>query len=368
MLSPLDDFPVHQIAEPIRYVVTSDRNFYDRYYFNLHHRDDDLMVTAGLGQYPNLGVTDAFVAVTRGGWQRVVRSSRELGDDRMETVVGPIGIEVIEGLRRFRLWATPEPAGGDDIDLDVTWTPSIAAFLEARHVNRRGARLMTDTSRFFQTGFWSGHLRVAGEDFAVEPTQWWGGRDRSWGIRPVGEAEPAGRRQADGPGGFLWLYCTMQFDDFSVLAIVQEDRRGGRTLEQAVRIWRDGDPREPEPLGHFHHDLRFAAGSRRIEHAELTFTPPGGKATTVLVEPVAASYLSIGTGYGMDDDWRHGMYQGPLRTQRLAFDLSDPHWSARTYGLIDNLARFELDGEVGYGLFENAVLGPNDRYGFGARS
>ena len=36
MLSPLDDYPIHQIAEPIRHVGTSDRNFYDRYYFNLH--------------------------------------------------------------------------------------------------------------------------------------------------------------------------------------------------------------------------------------------------------------------------------------------------------------------------------------------
>ena len=35
-LSPLDDYPVHQIAETIRHVGTSDRNFYDRYYFNCH--------------------------------------------------------------------------------------------------------------------------------------------------------------------------------------------------------------------------------------------------------------------------------------------------------------------------------------------
>ena len=60
MLSPLDDYPVHQIPEPIRHVGTSDRNFYDRYYFNLHGKSDELMLVTGLGQYPNLGVTDAF--------------------------------------------------------------------------------------------------------------------------------------------------------------------------------------------------------------------------------------------------------------------------------------------------------------------
>ena len=33
-LSPLDDYPVHQIPEVMRHVGTSDRNFYDRYYFS----------------------------------------------------------------------------------------------------------------------------------------------------------------------------------------------------------------------------------------------------------------------------------------------------------------------------------------------
>ena len=35
-LTSWDDYPVHQVAETIRHAGTSDRNFYDRYYFNLH--------------------------------------------------------------------------------------------------------------------------------------------------------------------------------------------------------------------------------------------------------------------------------------------------------------------------------------------
>ncbi len=53
---PLDDYPVHQIAETIRHVGTSDRNFYDRYYFNCHAGVDGdtepLFLIIGLGQYP----------------------------------------------------------------------------------------------------------------------------------------------------------------------------------------------------------------------------------------------------------------------------------------------------------------------------
>src|SRR5258706_1968618 len=99
MLSSMDDYPLHQIAEPIRNVGTSDRNFYDRYYFNLHASNDTLFMVMGMGQYPNLAVQDAFACVTRASKHHVVRASRVLGD-RMDTAVGPIRVEDDEVLKR----------------------------------------------------------------------------------------------------------------------------------------------------------------------------------------------------------------------------------------------------------------------------
>ena len=72
MLTPLDDLPIHQVAETMATVGTSDRNFYDRYYFNLHGCSDELFLIMGIGQYPNLGVQDAFACVRRGDKHRVV--------------------------------------------------------------------------------------------------------------------------------------------------------------------------------------------------------------------------------------------------------------------------------------------------------
>ena len=46
-LSPLDDYPVHQIPEVMRHVGTSDRNFYDRYYFNAFPLTGDTMLICG---------------------------------------------------------------------------------------------------------------------------------------------------------------------------------------------------------------------------------------------------------------------------------------------------------------------------------
>src|SRR3954470_4510871 len=97
-LSRFDEYLTHQTSETFDHVATSDRNFYDRYYFNMHASSDELFVITGLGQYPNLGVTDAFITVSIGQEQHTVRSSRELGCGRLDTSVGPLSVEVLEGL------------------------------------------------------------------------------------------------------------------------------------------------------------------------------------------------------------------------------------------------------------------------------
>lgn len=56
--------------------------------------------------------------------------------------------------------------------------------------------------RYAQTGRWSGWLEVDGTRHQVTPDRWWGSRDRSWGIRPVGEPEPPGINAARPLEGF----------------------------------------------------------------------------------------------------------------------------------------------------------------------
>ena len=113
-VTPWDDYPVHQSSNWIAHVATSDRNFYDRYYFNVLDTQGRFMVVMGLGQYPNLGTTDAFVTVRVGEKQHVVRASKPLVD-RSDISVGPLRIEVIEPLKRLRFvvhlcrWLSGEP-------------------------------------------------------------------------------------------------------------------------------------------------------------------------------------------------------------------------------------------------------------------
>lgn len=36
---------------------------------------------------------------------------------------------------------------------------------------------------------------------------------------------------------------------------------------------------------------------------------------SVTCEPVLPNYIGVGTGYGLEQDWRHGMWQGELVVQ-----------------------------------------------------
>jgi alkylation response protein AidB-like acyl-CoA dehydrogenase len=57
---PLDEYPVHQAPLSMKHVATGDRNAYDRCIFHVLDHQGRALLIAGLGVYPNLGVTDAY--------------------------------------------------------------------------------------------------------------------------------------------------------------------------------------------------------------------------------------------------------------------------------------------------------------------
>ncbi len=76
MLTKADDYPIHQTAEPVAYSGT-DRNFYDRYFFNGYQRNGDVFFAGALGVYPHLNVMDASFCVIHQGKQYNVHASRD---------------------------------------------------------------------------------------------------------------------------------------------------------------------------------------------------------------------------------------------------------------------------------------------------
>jgi hypothetical protein len=358
VVSPLDEYPIHQAPLPVTWPATSDRNFYDRCYLNAHDRTGDIFVITGLGWYPNLGTKDAFFLVRRGDDQTAVHLGDAIDDDRLNQRVGGYRIEVIEPLRKLRV-VLEETEG---IAADLTWEGSFDVVQEQPHILRHGSRVTLDAQRFAQVGTWSGSIVVDGEEIAVTPDRWVGTRDRSWGIRPVGEAVPAGR-PADPPfEGMWWLYLPLRFDDYAMVLIIQEDPDGFRTLNDCTRVWRDG---RVEQLGWPQVNISYASGTRIPTGAVIRCTGSEGKPVTLEVESLLPVALHLGAGYSGDGDWSHGVWKGPGFTERVTYDMGSPDVAGRMmFGMVDHVGRATCEGATGYGLFEHGALGRHDPSGF----
>ncbi|MCD9624295.1 hypothetical protein [Rhabdothermincola salaria] len=352
-VSSWDDYPVHQSSNWIAHVATSDRNFYDRYYFNAFDTGGDFMVVMGFGQYPNLQTTDAFVTVRRGGEQHIVRSSKPL-EDRSDLSVGPIRVEVLEPLKRLRFVVEPTE---HTVAMDITWEGFGPAIPEPNQFIRNGNRITFDTQRLAQMGSWSGSIEVDGHALAVDPSTTWGSRDRSWGVRPVGEKEPEGIYADTVRRGGMWSYFPMRFEDHCIYYICSEGADGSRSLEQAERVWLDG---RIEQLGRTEHDHRFVPGMRLLSDSTISFPDAGFEIECTSLLP---NFLAIGTGYGFEEDWRHGMYQGPeLVVHGLVHQVDDIAMLG-SYAVVDHAARFTYEGHTGHGLYEHAFSGVMPKYG-----
>ena len=226
-------------------------------------------------------------------------------------------VEVSEPLQKLRI-VLEETEG---IAVDLTWNGLFDVIQEQRHVLRTGTRVTLDAQRFAQVGSWSGVIAIDGEEITVDPDVWIGSRDRSWGIRPIGEPEPAGRPAHPPFEGMWWLYVPMAFDDFAICLIIQEEPNGFRSLNDVTRIWRDGrveqmgwprvkstTPRAPA--------FRPARPSRRprgtVRPSTSTWSPSCRCRFTS-----AAATAATPTGL-------HGMWKGDKFTERLTYDMTDP--------------------------------------------
>jgi hypothetical protein len=353
-IGPADDWMIHQTPDPIRWVGTSDRRFYDRHFITGHSRDGRVAFLNGIGLYPNLGVIDCFASYAIGDTQYTTRASRELGSDRMDySNIGPFSLEIIEGLRKLRFHSEDS---SQLVSLDLTFEGSAPAFAEPPTLSRVMDRVMEANTRIIQTGCYTGHITVNGERFEVTP-------DWSWGVRSIGmEREPKGIQQAhkvQKDRTTLWIWSPMQFPSRTVhfsLSEFPDGRREVNTVRESLSWDRGGEVRflsDPD------HDIDFDPVTREMHKGSVSWTEHD-------LTPISRVYLRAGTGYGGPDPWRHGTYMGENWVNSASFDLTDLSITEKI-GPTHVMCRMEADdGEVGYGTFETQVFGAHERYGFSA--
>lgn len=103
MLSSFDDYFVHQTPRPVAIPATTDRNAYDRFWFNGYTDDGGLYLGIGSARYPNLGILDCGFTVVHDGVQHAFHASRRMPDDPSDMTIGPFRIEILEPMKRLRV-------------------------------------------------------------------------------------------------------------------------------------------------------------------------------------------------------------------------------------------------------------------------
>ena len=349
MLTRGDDYPIHQTPEPVAY-SGSDRNFYDRYFFNGYDRSGEVFFAAALGVYPNLDVMDAAFSIIRRGVQYCVRASRVLGMERMETRVGPIEVEVLEPLERLCVRVGPNDHG---LRAELTFHARARALEEPRFFRRQGPRVFMDLTRLTQHGSYEGWIEVDGERIELERSRILGTRDRSWGIRPVGRREDPGAVQV--APQFFWLWAPLHFDD-RVVHVDTNDEADGTPWHRHGVMAELGDA-EPQVMEHVAYRLELSSGTRHARRAEFRLMARDGVEHRIELEPILPFYM-VGIGYG-HPEWGHGIYRGELDVggERFALKEVDPRLPQHLH--IQALCRARMGEREGIGVLEQLIFGPH---------
>lgn len=360
MLTRFDEYPIHQTPEPVAHPVSNDRNTYDRFWFNGFHRDGALYFGVALGVYPNRRIMDGAFSVVRNGVQQAFFVSRRAPDERDDLRIGPFRIDVIEPMRRLRV------SLGDNegpLRCELEFTARTPAIEEERQTLRREGRTFMDVTRFTQFGHWEGEIVCDGERIDIRSDQTLATRDRSWGIRPVGEPDAGGAPLSVAPQIFF-LWAPVHWDDGCSHVCVFEDA-GGRVLhaegKQAGLLAAAGDAgiRRMSQVGH---RIEYVPGTRRLARAELLMVDAEGHHQRIEVEPLALFQMK-GLGY-RHPQWSHGVWKGELAMGHDSWRLDQLNPLAIDNVHIQQLVRARLNGREGIGIVEQLCVGPHRTSGF----
>ena len=361
MLTKADDYPIHQTPDPIAYAGT-DRNFYDRFFFNGYSADGSLFFAAAFGVYPHHGIMDGAFSFVADGIQHSVFASRTFQMERLDIHAGPISIEIVEPLVRNRFRCAKNEHG---LSCDLMFTRRTVPMEEPRFNYKIGPRTFMDLTRMTQHGTWEGWIEVNGRRYEVGEG-WRGTRDRSWGVRPIGPSE---WRPDAAPFQFFWQWAPVNFDDVGILYDVNETADGRQWHTNGVVapvIGSGANSDEPEPMKSVSQTIQFKSGTRHAASSTIMLTPWRAEPYEITFEPLWNFYM-LGIGYG-HPEWAHGTFKGPLAVGGERIELAKVDERLPQFQHIQAICRVRMkgDGKVrdGIGVLEQLIVGPHEPSGF----
>jgi len=364
MLSKMDDYPIHQTSEPVAHPASSDRHRYDRYWFNGYQDDGAFYFGVGAALYPNLGIFDCGVSVVVDGMQYSFHGSRRASNEPTDLDCGPWKLEIQEPMKRLRITLDDNESG---VSGELQWIPRTANIEEGHQYLRRRVGRM-EATRFNQFGYWEGELRCDGTTVAIDPSRVFGTKDRSWGIRPVGDPAPPGAPPEH--GGVFFLWAPLHWPDRVTHMGLFENEHGVPWHFDGMKCPVYDDPEKipgvedpgTEFLASGTHRLEFIPGTRRASHAEIDLVDMRGDTETIDLEPLLC-FRMRGIGY-THPEWGHGRWKGELAIGGDRFKCDEVDENALPNVHIQQVVRAKSGASEGIGVLEQIHLGPHARYGW----
>ena len=172
-----------------------------------------------------------------------------------------------------------------------------------------------DSTRLTQWGTWSGRIAAGGEEIPIDRV--YGTKDRSWGVRPVGEPTPAAPENTLPQIFFLW--APINWEDCCTHFLCFERGNGDRFVGSQARpaarrrrtTRRGAWTRLHAGIEHLAGtvaDVRWAPGLRRSQGATLRLFRHNGAEELIELEPLL-TFRMRGIGY-THPEWGHGRWHG----------------------------------------------------------
>jgi hypothetical protein len=333
LLTSGDEFFSHQLVAPAATTAHDSPAWAERCYHLLHLGGATVLHT-GRAIYPHAGRRTGFAGITDGEKQHALRLEAPFGagEDREDPTVGGLRIEALRPLRSVRL-ALEEP--GSPLAFDLTYEARFPPVATAPNRIERDGVVVTDYMNFFQSGLYTGTVRVGDEEYEIRDRA--GFRDRGWGLR---KHEGAPRRG-------LVVACFCELGDAAIYAILYESSSGRRAFTNGWWIDADG----VAPIAAVEHDLGW--DGTLLRDGVLRLQTARGERRSLGFRVEGRLYLAT-AGYSADP--------ARARPGSERHDVTRPEVVAELDGQNDNACAFELDdGRRGHGYVETG-LGVHARY------
>lgn len=356
MISSHDDYCVHQSPDYLRVPATTDRNFYDRYFFCGYHKRGDIMFGVAFGRYPNRHVQDAHFSVAVGGRQISLHASMPLSREPVLAHCGPLKLDIIDPMRVLRAHGEAE-----GVAYDIEFRAETGAIDEGRLVLERSGMTFIDQTRFMQYGSWHGWIRVDGVRYEIDGSDCFGLRDKSWGVRLFAENHTT----AEKGGQIFWMNLVTRLEKhFSVIRVLND--ADGLSKERTGYLAPLYSEPSVVPIGEtalcevddWSFDLDFAGSTRRIAGGRYILEMVDGSIRRWDMEAGPSFYYS-GIGYN-HPEWNHGLSHGPeLVVAREDWSTEDVDMTRLDRQMLLSVVTIREEGrEIGFGHTEQLLMGP----------